>query len=467
MSPCHFLRPRSIAVFGCGRVFLVLALATSFVTPVWALDLKEAFELAVVNDSKFRASVANTDATREKLPQARAQLLPAISFSASRNQNNLTREKPTETQERYFSENQTLSLRQPLFRKSQWVAVEQARAEVDGAEAVLAYDKLDLLTRLTSAYVEALLADDQLAMVSSKKASMVAQMQAATMALEAGTGTRTEIDEARARLDMVLAEELEAQQHLKYTQEALELITGQKIDVMAALDPDQMRVAALDERTLDEWWTLAEASNPELQYWRRSVEVARLEVEKVRAGHYPTLDAVAQVVHSSAENVTSPGSNYRNRVLGLQLSVPLFSGGAVNSGVRQAHARLSSAEAALESVRRDLRLRLRKEYRGVTEGRLRILALEQAVRSAAQMVNSGRKSYAAGVRSLLDVFEAERLHQSALRDLSQARYAFLAAWVQLRGLCGDEPEKAVASVNTWLRKKLSPKDLAAGRLPAP
>lgn len=451
MQQCQSRRPMSRAVGAWGRASLVLGLSAFLISPVWALDLKEAFALAVLNDAKFRASQANAEVTREKLPQAKAQLLPAISFSASRNQNNLTREKPTETQERYFSENQTLSLRQPLFRKPQWVAVAQARAEVEGAEAVLSYDKLELLTRLTTAYAEALVAEDQLALVRSKKASMTAQMQAANMALVAGTGTRTDIDEAKARYDMVIAEELEAQQSLSYARESVELITGEKLGKLAALDGDQIPASALAERNLDDWWSLAEGNNPELQYWKQSVEVTRLEVEKARAGHYPTLDAVAQVVHSAAENVTSPSSNYRNRVLGLQLSVPLFSGGAINSSIRQAHARLASTEASLESASRDLRLRLRKEFRGVTEGRLRILALEQAVRSAAQMVDSSRKSYTAGVRTLLDVFEAERVHQSSLHDLSQARYAYLVAWVQLHGLAGEAPEDAIAAVNSWLR----------------
>lgn len=421
------------------------------VSPASALDLKEAFDLAVQQDAKFRVSQANADAGREKIPQARAQLLPAITFSASRNQNNLTREKPTETQERYFSENQTLSLRQPLLRRPQWVGLAQAEAEVQGGEAVLAYDKLDLLSRLTTAYAEALLAEEQLALVRSKKKSMVAQLDAARKSFVAGSGTRTDIDEAKARFDMVIAEELEANQQLAYAREDVELIIDQKVGSLARLDVDQMRAASHAELKLDDWWSLAEASNPELSYLRSSVEVARLEIEKARAAHYPTLDAVAQVVVSSAENVTATSSNYRNRVLGLQLSVPLFSGGGINSSIRQAHARHASAEASLESARRELRLRLHKEFRGVSEGRLRILALEQAAYSSEQLLISSKKSFAAGVRTLLDVFEAERTHQSALRDLSQARYAYLKAWVQLYCLAGEDPEKAIAAVNGWLR----------------
>lgn len=447
----HFWKLAWVAASTRRHVVLTLGISAFLAAPVSGMDLKEAFDLALVSDAKYRASLANAEVTREKLPQARAQLWPSVSFSASRNQNRLSRQKPTETQESYISENQTLSLRQPLFRKPQWIAVAQAHAEVQGGEAVLAFDKIDLLTRLLNAFAEASVAEQHLTLARSKKLSMANQLQAASMALTAGTGTRTDIDEAKARYDMAIAEELEAQQHLSYSIEAVELMTGQRLGKLSTLDPDRMRELLPPTLTFEEWWLRAEANSPELQYWRHSVDVARLEVDKARAGHYPTLDVVAQVVHSAAENVTSTSSNYRNRVLGLQLSVPLFSGGAIESSIRQAHARAESAEASLESVRRDLRLRLRKEFRGVTEGHLRIQALEQAVRSSEQMVVSSRRSYAAGARTLLDVLEAEHSHQLALRDLSQARYSYLTAWVLLQALSGEEPEAAVLTVNGWLR----------------
>ena len=153
---------------------------------------------------------------------------------------------------------------------------------------------------------------------------------------------------------------------------------------------------------------------------------------------------------SGSENVTSPSSSYTNHLIGLQVNIPLFAGGYVNSSVRQAIAEQVRAEENLEATRRDLAVRVHREHRGITEGVLKVKALQQAVRSAQQLVQSSKRSFEAGSRSTVDVLNAEQQLQSTLRDLAEARYVYLLSRVRLRALVGMDREQSIGEVNGWL-----------------
>jgi outer membrane protein/protease secretion system outer membrane protein len=159
---------------------------------------------------------------------------------------------------------------------------------------------------------------------------------------------------------------------------------------------------------------------------------------------------VAQLTRSSSESVTSPSSSYINRMIGWQLTVPLYAGGYTNSTVRQALAEQEKAQEQLEALRRDLGVRVHREFKAVTEGILRVRALEQAARSTGQVVVSNRKSFEAGVRTRVDILNAEQQHQVALRDLAQARYMYLAARVRLQSLVGGDMRQVIEETNGWL-----------------
>jgi outer membrane protein/protease secretion system outer membrane protein len=188
-----------------------------------------------------------------------------------------------------------------------------------------------------------------------------------------------------------------------------------------------------------------------LQALKAQVEAARQEIEKAKSGHHPTLDAVAQWSRNDSESVTNLQSRYTNASISLQLSIPLFSGGYVSSQVRQALAGLERAEATLEASRRDLGVRVFKEFRGMTENIPKIKAMEQAARSADQLVVSSRKSYQGGSRTVLDVLNAEQQRLVVQRDLAQARYVYLLSKVRLLALVGEADLTAVAAVNTVLQ----------------
>ena len=434
----------------------MVAAGMALVQSAWSMDFRQAYDAAYDNDSSIRAARAGAQASRERLPQARAQLLPNVTLSAGRSYNDLTSEgrnilgQPSRTEANYYSGNQTLTIRQSLYRPFQRAQVRQAEAQVEDANAALERDEQSLVVRVGEAYFEALLAEDQLALILSQKTTYTTQLDAARKSLAAGSGTRTDVDEAQARLDMTTAQELEARQNQNFTRHRIEVLTGQRLDVLAQLDVERFVPQSPLPELVDAWIERAEQASPELQSLRAQMEAARQEIEKAKAGHKPTLDVVAQWARTNSDSVTSVNSRYDNKTLGLQLSVPLYAGGYVNSTVRQAVAALERAQEMLEAARRDLGVRVHREFRGVTEGVLRIRALEQAVRSAEQAVQSNQRSFQAGFRTTLDVLNAEQQKITAQRDLAQARYLYLVSRLRLQALAGDDRLTSVAEVNSWL-----------------
>ena len=436
---------------------VVTSLIALLAQPACAMDLMQAYQAALQQDSTVRAARAATEVGDERIEQAKAQRYPNIAFSAARNRNDLSSTqrnmagRSTTADENYTSHNATLSLRQPIYRKALSVGVEQAHQLRVEVGAQLDRELQNLAVRVTDAYLQLLLAQDQLALAQAQKNTTITQLDAARKLLVGGSGTRTDIDEAQARLDMAVAQELEFRQQQDYARHQLEVLINQQVDVLGPLDEAKFSAWTPDQRSVQDWLALAEDNSPEIRQQKARLDVARLEIEKARTGHLPTLDAVAQWTRSSSENVTAPSSSYTNRVIGLQMNVPLFAGGYVNSTVRQAVAEQVQASELLEAARRDLSLRIYTEFRGVSEGRLRIHALEQAARSATQLVVSSRRSFEGGSRTLVDILNAEQQKELALRDLARARYMYLVTWVRLQALVGGDKDGSIATVNALLK----------------
>lgn len=427
--------------------------------PAQAIDLKQAYDAAAAEDATLRAARAAAEAGRERLPQALSQLRPNVSLSASGFRNHLETTAPnlqgqsSTSVDNYSSNNAAIVLKQPLYRKQLNLNYQQAQLYVNEAELTLAREVQNLAVRVSGAFFDALLTQDQLTLLESQKKATQAQLDAARKALEAGTGTRTDIDEAQARLDLTIAQELEALQNVDYTRRQLQVLTNQAVTDLPELDAKALQLRSPEPAVLGEWLDKAEQNSPEIQALKARLEAARVEVSKASAGHLPTVDAVAQWSRSSSENVTRINSTYNNKQIGIQVSVPLYSGGYVSSTVRQALAEQERAEQLLEATRRDLGVRLHKEFRGVTEGVLRIRALEQAVKSAEQALESSKKSYAAGVRTVLDTLNAEQQLMTARRDLAQARYVYLMSQVRLNALAGQADAQHIADLNAWFKPR--------------
>ena len=419
------------------------------------LNLPQAYALALERDATLRAARAGTTAANEQLPQALGQWLPNVSLSASRSYNSLLRDPSSSltasAPEQYFSYNQTLSMRQPIYRKPLSDNLTQAQFRVEDAQAGLDREVQNLSVRLVGAYLENLLSQDQLTLVEVQQKLIFSQLDAAQKSFAAGSGIRTDIDEAQARLDLNRAQQLEARLQVAMTLRQLEAIINEPIDRLAPMNAAHMLRHSFDERSLNGWIELTEAQSPEVKSMQARLEVARLEIAKAQGAHLPTLDAVAQVLRSGSENILALSSNYTNRVIGLQLNLPLYSGGLVNSSVRQAVANYEQAQALVEATRRDLGVRVNREYRGIVEGQMRIQAQEQALASAEQLVISSQRSFKAGNRTVIDVLNAEQQRQVVLRDLMLARYMFYLSKIKLLALAGQD-------VTPFLSQLSSPTD---------
>jgi len=418
-----------------------------------AMDLLQAYEAARKQDPSLLASRATAEAGRERLPQARAQMLPNLSASLSQNNNQLTSITPDflgreqTTNRDYRSSNQTVQLRQPLFRPFLTSQYRQTEAQVLDAEATLAQEEQNLAVRVSGAYFDAVLSRDQLALVLAQRNTLTAQLEGTRKMFAAGSGTRTDVDEAQARLDMVVAQEIEARQNVAFTLRQLQILVNEPIKQLASLNVAKLKLEGPKPADLDDWTLRAEQNSPQLAGLKAQLEAARQEVKKAQSGHLPTLDAIAQLTSSESENVISVSSRYKNNSIGLQLNIPIFSGGGVNASVRQALANVDRAEQALEAGRRDLGVKVHKHFRGITENIPKVAALEQALRSAEQLIVSNKKSFQAGSRTIIDILNAEQQHMVVSRDLAQARFMYLISRINLLALVGGADMQMVNEIN--------------------
>ncbi len=419
----------------------------------WSMDLLQAYEAAKKQDPTLLASRAATQAGRERLPQAFAQMLPNVSANLSQNNNQLRSSLPNFlgveqiTDSSYASSNQTLQVRQPLFRTYLTAQYRQTVEQVKDAEAALAQDEQNLAVRVSGAYFDAVLSREQLALVMTQRTAYTAQVDAARKTYAAGGGTRTDVDEAQARLDLVVAQEIEARQNVDFTLRQVQILVNEPAQDLQSLNVAKLTLVGPKPESLTDWTERAELNSPKLMSFKAQLDVARLEVDKAQSGHLPTLDAVAQWSRSESENVINVSSKYNNTSLGLQLSIPIFAGGGVDAGVRQALANVDRAEQALEAGRRDLGVQVHKQFRGVTENIPKIRALEQALRSAEQLIVSNQKSFQAGNRTMIDVLNAQQQRMVVSRDLAQARYMYLVSKLNLLALVGAADSQAVAEIN--------------------
>jgi len=430
---------------------LTLALALP-AAPALALDLLESYQLATRNDGQLKAARARADADKEALPQAIGQLLPNVSASYSRGdiEQDTKRNNVSFPTTNYVSEQKSLTISQPIYRKYQFSQLGGARAKVAGAEARLSASAQDMGTRVVSAYFDALFQRDRLALIRAQQASVGAQLKSARLAFESGTGTRTDIDEAQAKLDVLAADEIQARQAIGSSAQQLAIFIGAPVDGLAVIDTDKLELGGFEPGELDDWLQQALANSPDIRALRARVEQTDAEISMARAGHHPTVDGVVRFSNSLSESPQVVGSEFTTRYVGVQVQVPIFAGGQVNSQVRAAVASNQEAKESLAFTINDVQLKVRKEYADIREGLTRVRALETAVRSADQVVLSNRKGVEAGTRTTLDVLNVEQQRFNTRLELARARYSLLVSWAQLTGLAGTLNEAEVTRINAAL-----------------
>jgi len=430
----------------------------SLVAPERPLGLLEAWRLAIDNDPTLRAAWAAAAAGRERLPQAQSQMLPNVAASAARYDNDVNRDaldslsQAVSNRSRYISRNETLVVRQPILRQQQRVGIRQANYQVEDSEALLEREVQNLAVRVAAAYFDLMLARDQAQLLAAQSEFLQSRLTAAGRAIASGTGTRTDLDDAQARFDLNRAQRLEASQAIQTRRRQLQALVNRPIGELSSLEPMRLSLAPPTPGTAEEWVLMAIDNSPEVRSARARLDAATEEVNRTKAAHYPTVDAIAQWQRSRSEVITQPQTGYTNSSIGVQMNLPLYSGGYIESTVREARAQQVRLSEVLEATQLDLGVRVHTEFNGITEGIERVKALEVAARSAEVALDSARKSVLAGVRTSLDVLNAQQQRTQVLRDLAQARYGLLLSRVRLLSLAGRIDETAFAQLSASLQQ---------------
>ncbi|UVL18668.1 TolC family outer membrane protein [Pseudomonas sp. B21-044] len=407
-----------------------------------ALDLGDAYALALRNDPTWQGSIAEREAGLENRLIGRAGLLPKLSYryNRARNDSEVTQRNPSgnvTTQRDYRSYSSALTLEQPLFDYAAWSDYRRGVAQAALADERYRGRGQELMVRLFGAYSEALFANEQIALAQAQRRTFAEQLTLNEQLVKGGEGTRTDVLETQARYELAQAQEIEAGDNLDAALRALQAIIGEPVEVddLAPMTGD-FRVQPLTPARFEPWRDLAVARNAELASQRHGLEVAEQNIERQRAGHLPSLSAYASKGISSSSSESSYNQRYDTDSIGVQLNVPLFAGGGVSASVRQARAQRDAAGFELDAQLRDTVNQLRRQFNLCASGTAKIRAYDLAVKAATALVQATRKSVQGGERVNLDVLDAEQQLFGARRDLAQARHEYLRAWLQLRYLAG-------------------------------
>ncbi|SDP56889.1 outer membrane protein [Ralstonia sp. 25mfcol4.1] len=418
-----------------------------------AADLLQVYRDAQANDAQFASARSQLLATREKLPQGRAGLLPQVAGTAGAQRTMADYSSPVDTT-RYFNANTwALQLTQPLFRWDRWETYKQGELASLAGEVTFQQAQLDLITRASQAYFDVLAAQDNLYLAGAQKKAIGEQLEQAKRNFEVGTATITDANDAQARYDLATSTEIAAQSALEVTRATLQQITGKPVDELMGLRPEAQIPGPLPA-DVNAWASQAEQTNPQVGLASYNLETAQRETNKAKAGHLPSVDLVASYGYTNAQGtatqLSNVGSRYNSGVVGVQLNIPIFTGGQIQSRVRETLALADKAASDLEFARRTAAQQARQTYSGVFNGLAQVKALEAAERSAQSAVESNQLGYEVGVRINIDVLNAEAQLFSTRRDLSKARYDTIMNGMRLKASTGTLSEDDVVQINTLL-----------------
>jgi outer membrane protein, protease secretion system len=405
-----------------------------------ALGLMEAYEAALATDSVYRAAQHDNEAGQQYKIIGRANLLPNISASYAYNRNNsdlttagngLSRDETRN----YNSENGVIQLRQPLINLESWARYRQGSLQTALSDMQFAARKQELIQRFFGLYAQANYAEDVLALSIAQRDAFKIQEQANKQMAVRGEGTKTALIESQAKLSLSEAQIIESQDSVTDARSALAIMIGKEQFALAALR-DDFKAQALEQSDFNAWKNLALENNPEIAAQRENVALANQDIRRNQAGHVPKLDAVASIGRSKSDSTATFNQEIDNKSIGVQLNIPIYSGGSVNALTAQAEVNYKKAQDDLDTKTNEVLLDLRKQYNTVLSSTLKIDALKESVASADLLVTATKKSLIGGVRTNLDVLDARKQLFEAKRDLSQARFNYLVAYINLKKAVG-------------------------------
>ncbi|MDD0975388.1 TolC family outer membrane protein [Pseudomonas fontis] len=433
---------------------LMAAFALAMGTAAQAMGPFQVYEQALRKDPVFLGAIKAHEAGQENRAIGRAGLLPNISYNYNKGRNDSKAtylgDKGRGTENRnYDSYGSSFILQQPLFDYEAYASYRKGVAQALYADEAFRGKSQELLVRVMGSYTQALFAQDQIAISVASKQAYEQQFRQNEQLFQQGEGTRTDILEAQARYELADADEIQARNDLDAALRELGALIGEpamRIDELAPLN-ERFALFTLEPANYQAWHELALANNPELASQRQALEVAQYEVERARAGHLPRVSAFATSRRMESDSGNTYNQRYETNTVGIEISVPIFAGGGVSASTRQASRNLEQAEYELDGQTQTTLIELRRQYNACVSGVARLKAYQRALTSAEALVTSTRQSVLGGERVNLDVLNAEQQLATTRRDLAQARYDYLLAWIRLQFYAGTLRDEHLARVD--------------------
>ncbi len=423
---------------------LASAILAGFAFPISsanAIGILQAYEAALVNDPTYRSAISENQAGQQNKAIGRAGLLPSLqyNFSASKNKGDTTapnfRGIETTSPLDYTSTSNTISLRQTVFNLDTYARYTQGIAQTNYSNAQFDSRSQDLIIRLVSAYADAKYAEEQYNLYVAQRDSYAEQKRINDRLFDKGEGTITDKLETQAKLDVSETQVLEAADNVANTRTVLGGIVGKEIMQLDGLLPD-FRVGLLMPSSVTEWEEIAKKNNPEIIAGQYAIEISEQEIRKANSGHLPRVDFTANYNRGVSDSFTTRSQDNKIRSVGVQLVLPIYSGGYVNAVAAQAVANRDKARSDLDATTNRVTAELRKQFKIVTGSVAKIAALEKSVNSTTKLVEATKQSVKGGVRINLDVLNAQQQLVAAQRDLASARFTYLVSFLRLRFSAG-------------------------------
>jgi outer membrane protein len=438
----------------------VLLAGLALTSSAWASSqsLLDIYQEAKANDPQLASAGSANQAAQEIIEQAKAGYRPSVNFlaGASANRTDLKivgNQAPFPGGRNNFEGYQAqVQARQPIFRKENLERIDQSKVQVSIADKQYHLVQQGLMLRTTQAYFDMLLAQDRIRLIDAQKKAIQRQLQQAKATFEVGSATITDVNEAQARYDLIAAQELSALNEMEIARRSLQAITGKLPEQLAAVREDIQVTPSL--KPMQEWQDVTNASNLNIQIQQESIQVSEKDIEIARAGHYPSVDAVASYQDSySNGGQYGFGSDLTSASIGVEVSIPLYQGGAATSRVRQAAFNRQKAVDDLQNALRQTTLETQRAYLNLNTSIAQVKALEQALKSSQSQMDSTQLGYEVGIRTSVDVLNAQQQYFSANRDLLQARYNYLVNIIRLKTASGIVSEADLQDIDQQLAKK--------------
>jgi outer membrane protein len=425
------------------RLVLAGMVAALCVQPAWAEDLLQVYRQAQESDPVLKAATASREAAQEAQPQARALLLPNVGVTAEQGRTFGIAGSPR-GQSSFNSHNYAIGLVQPVYNRGNQVRQRLAEAVVGQSDVDLRNAQNELILRVSQGYFGVLFALDNLTYATAAKNAFARQLEQANRRFEVGLATITDVYDAQARFDNAVSVEIDYTNKLADAREFLRQLTGQEYAQLNLLS-EQMPLSLPKPSDPEAWVNMALENNLKLRSAGFGVDQARENIRLQKAGHYPTLDLRANRVDLD-NSITDTTSSQVN----LEVTIPLYSGGAVSSRSREAAYSYEASRQSLENLQRETVRTVRNAYRGQETAISQIKALDQTRVSTRSALEANQAGYEVGTRTIVDVLDAERNVYLAEANYAAARYAYIANYLVLRQAAGQLSEADVAEINGWL-----------------